>query len=223
VQTRYYNSSGANYQPAYPASIVADPQKGYAARFEVRSGDVPSFGGGERAEVQASESQTGGTEGQARWYQFSTRFDPSFPQNHRDLGWGVTNQWHADTSAGAPPLGWYVDRQNGFWSLVANRQSSPGAYLPTASICNVPLGTGWHDVKMQVNWSVSDSTGWVRLWLNGVRQTFANGADTYYVRTLIPGSTTVYYKEGYYRQAMRPTGIVYHAGFRTATEEGGLN
>ncbi len=50
---------------------------------------------------------------------------------------------------------------------------------------------------MQVHFSTSDTTGWIRLWLGGVRQTFLNGADTYFVRTLVPGTTTVYYKEGY--------------------------
>jgi len=222
VQTKYYNSSGANYQPAYPATIVSDPQKGNAGRFEVRSGDVPNFGGGERSEVSA-DSQSGGTEGQTRWYQFSTRFDPTFPQNHADLGWGVTNQWHSNSSTGSPPVAWIVNARNGYWSLFIQRQSSPGTYLNTFSIFDVPLGTDWRDVKMQVNWSPSDTAGWIRLWLNGVRQTFVDGTDTYYVRTMIPGTTSIYYKEGYYRQAMRPTGIVYHSGFRSATEEGGLN
>lgn len=223
VQTRYYNSSAANYQPAYPATVVSDPQKGYAGRFEVRSGDVPNFGGGERAEVQSDASQTGGTEGQTRWYQFSTKFDPTFPQNHRDLGWGLTNQWHSDASTGSPTVSWVTSARNGYWSLLIQRQSSPGVYVDSTSIFDVPLGTNWHDVKMQINWSTSDTKGWIRLWLNGVRQKFVNGADTYNVRTMIPGTRSVYYKEGYYRQAMRPTGIVYHAAFRAATEEGGLN
>ena len=53
----------------------------------------------------------------------------------------------------------------------------------------------------------------------GRRGACFSGADTYFVRTLIPGTKTVYYKEGYYRQSMPPTGIVYHTGFRVATEE----
>ena len=104
-----------------------------------------------------------------------------------------------------------------------HKQSAPGQYLETFSIYDTPLDVGtWHDVTMQICWSTSDSTGWVRLWINGERQTFTNGADTYNVRTLIPGTSGVYYKEGYYREAMDPTGIVYHAGFRVATEESGL-
>ena len=108
--------------------------------------------------------------------------------------------------------------RNGYWSLNANLQSAPGVYQKTVTMWEVPLGTDWHDVTMQVHFSTSDSKGWIRLWHNGVRQTFTNGSDTYYVRTLVPGTTTVYYKEGYYRQAMKPTGIVYTTGFRVTDD-----
>ena len=158
-----------------------------------------------------------------RWYGCSTKFDPTFPQNHADLGWALTNQWHADSNTGSPPVGWYADVKNGYWSLVIHQQSSPGVYLKTFSIIDVPLPVGTcHDVKMQIKWSKSDTAGSIKLWPNGVQQTFVNGSTTYNIRTLIPGSTTVYYKEGMYRQATTPTDIVYHTGFRTATDEGGL-
>ena len=213
VQNRGYNGDGVHYVPTYSATVVDDPSKGKAARFEVRSGDVPEFGGGERSQVGSNESDTGGTEGQTRWYQFSTKFDPTFPQNHADLGWGVTNGWHPDSSTGSSPFQWGVGTNNGYWSLIIKKQSAPGVYLQTFSIFDTPLNVGqWHDVKMQVHFSTSDTTGWIRLWLGGVRQTFLNGADTYFVRTLIPGTTTVYYKEGYYREAMAPTGVVYTTG-----------
>ena len=183
---------------------------------------TPAFGGGERSQVGADDI-TGGTEGQTRWYEFSTKFDPTFPQNHADLGWGVTNGWHPDSGTGSGPFQWGVGTKNGYWSLIINKQSSPGAYLQTFSIFDTPLNVGqWHDVKMQVHFSTSDTTGWIRLWLGGVRQTFLNGADTYFVRTLVPGTTTVYYKEGYYREAMAPTGVVFTTGFRCATDEAAL-
>jgi hypothetical protein len=221
VQNRGYNGDGVHYVPTYPATVVDDPLKGKVARFEVRAGDYPGFGGGERSQVGASDL-TGGTEGQTRWYEFSTRFDPTFPQNHADLGWGVTNGWHPDSSTGSSPFNWSVGTKNGYWSLNVTQQSAPGVYLKTITIFDVPLGTDWHDVKMQVHFSTSDTTGWIRLWHNGVRQTFLNGADTYFVRTLIPGTTTVYYKEGYYREAMAPTGVVFTTGFRCATDEAAL-
>ena len=223
VQVKSYNSSGAGYQPTYSASIVTDPLKGKVARFEVRSGDVPAFGGGERAQVQGDPIPTAGTEGQVRWYQFSTKFDPTFPQNHHDLGWCITNSWHPSSDTGSGPIQWCCDWTNGYWTLVANKQSSPGVYLGGVRLWDTTLKVGqWHDIKMQVCWSTSDTVGWVRLWYNGVPQNFVNGAGTFTVRTLIPGTTTAYYKEGIYRQATTPTDIVYHTGFRCALTEAAL-
>lgn len=224
VQNKYYNGSAANYQPAYPATVVNDPQKGNAARYEVRSGDVP-FGSGERSEVLTGARQSGGTEGQIRWYKFSTKFDPTFPMNHADLGWGLTNQWHATPDdVGSPPFGMYVDQRNGYWSMTIQKQSRPGTYERVFSIWDTPLDRGnWHDITLQVMFSTSDSIGWIRLWQNGVQQRFVDGSDTFRVRTLTPGTTSVYYKEGYYRQRMAPTGILYQTGFRSATDVSGLN
>ncbi|MDT5007080.1 MAG: hypothetical protein QOJ24_4256 [Mycobacterium sp.] len=222
VQTKAYNGPAADYPPGYPASIVQD-SKGDVARFEVRKGDVPPFGGGERAEVQGDSWSTGGAEGEVRWYKFSTKFDTSFPKNHADLGWGVTNQWHPDSDVGSPPVSWTVGMRNGYWSLTISDQSAPDAYLGTFSIFDTPLAPGeWHDVKMQIRWSESATGGSIKLWLNGVPQKFANGTDTYVGRTLIPGTTSVYYKEGMYRAPMAPTDIVYHTGFGAADSEDAL-
>jgi len=216
VQTKNYNDLGKDYVPDYSASIVHDTVKGDVARFEVRPGDVPPFGGGERSEVEGRPG-TGGDDGQTRWYRFSTKFDSSFPLNHADLGWGVTNQWHALNADVSPPVSWTVDQRNGFWSLTIDKQSVPGVYLDAFSIFDTPLDVGqWHDVMMQINWSASDETGWIRLWHNGIRQTFVDGSNTYFVRTLIPGTSGVYYKEGMYRKPTDSTDIVYHTDFRSA-------
>ncbi|MGE2834263.1 heparin lyase I family protein [Mycobacterium sp. SMC-4] len=223
VQNPSYNGPGRRYVPTYSARVVDDPVKGKAARFEVRSGDWPGFAGGERSDVGSDARETGGTEGQTRWYTFSTMFDPSFPQNHADLGWGVTNGWHPDSAIGSSGFEWVVGSRNGFWSLVVDVQTSPGVYVGDYTIFETPMNVGsWHDVKMQVNWSTDPERGWIRLWLNGARQRFADGSDTHYLATLVPGTTTCYYKEGYYRKAAQPTGVVYHAGFRAATDEADL-
>ena len=223
MENKDYNGEAAGYRNwGYPASIVHDSDRGYVARYEIRQGDTYGGAGTERSEVAGDEATTGGTEGQIRWYRFSTKFDATFPQNHASLGWGVTNQWHGHGDLTFPSVEWDVNRLNGNWSLMINKQSSPGAYLAIFSIFDVPLGTEWHDVTMQISWSASDATGWVRLWHNGVRQTFIGGGDTYFGRTLVPGDPTVYYKEGYYRKAIEPTGIVYHTGFRCADSEDAL-
>ena len=216
VQNQGYYGPGEDYTQSYSAAIVEDQTHGYAARFELRSGDVliPPNGNGERSEVMAGDEALG-VDGDVVWYQFSTMFDSAFPQNHADLGWGVTNQfWGA--SGAAPPVAWSVGERNGYWSLVVQPQSEPAAYLGKLVIFETPLQLGvWHDVTMQVYWSTA-ADGWIKLWLNGKRQNFANGADVFHTRTLIPGTRSVRYKEGYYRHQTdaSPTAVVFHSGFR---------
>jgi hypothetical protein len=215
VQNKTYNASGKDYVPTYSATIVQDPAKGKVPRFDDRAGDVPTFGGGEPSQ-ESGDTVAGGSDGQTRWYRFSTKFDPTFPQNHADLGWALTNQW-PDGGGRSPRLSWEVDMKNGYWSLAITKPSQ------SYSIFDTPLNVGqWHDVMMQIHWSPSDTEGWIKLWHNGVQQTFVNGADTYFVGTLSASGRSVYYKEGMYRQPMAPTDIVYHTGFRSADSESGL-
>jgi hypothetical protein len=224
-------NKGINARPSgwpatgnYPAQIVEDPERGYVARYEVRAGDRTSFDASNvnRSEVQASGGTTGGGEGDLRWYSFSVKFDPTFPTNSG--GWGVlTNQWHGNASSGAPPVAWYAVGDK--WQLTANPQSSPGAYLGSRVLWETPIAPGeWHDIKMAINFSTSDSTGYVQVWHNGVPQRLTNSSYTYQIRTLIPGSSnpTTYYKEGIYRAASSSTAVVYHTGFRSATAETGV-
>jgi len=225
MATKFYGSAtdmrpGANYVPEYPASIVSDPIKGKVARYEVRKGDF--VGSSESSQVTATTAETGGAEGQTTWYSFSARFDVNFPQNHGTLGWGVTNQWHEGSNrGGSPPISMNVGMRNGYWSLGIVPQDAPGDPDGDAySIWDVPLGTDWHDIKLQIHWS--STNGWIRLWHNGVRQKLLGSVDTFVVPTLIPGTDTVYYKEGYYRKPMMPTGVLFLYGFRSATEESAL-
>ena len=150
------------------------------------------------------------------WYQFATKFGSNFPPNHADLGFALTNQFWAAAYA-APPVAWALNKKNGFWSLVVLKQRKRGVYLDTTYIFDTPIDVGaWHNVTMQIRWSASDKRGWIKLWLDGERQEFNDGSETYRVRTLIPGVDSVRYKEGYYREQspQKPTGVVFHAGFR---------
>lgn len=219
VQNATYNGPGKDFVPTSSARLVADDTYGVAARFEVLPGE-PNEHGTQRSEVKGGRD-TGGTEGDVMWYQFATKFHTAFPKNHAELGQGITNQFWAVAHAG-PPLSWSVGKRNGFWSLSVQKQSKPGDYERSFSIFHTPIDVGkWHDVTMQIRWSSSDERGWIRLWMDGKRQTFLDGSDTFRVRTLIPGTKTVRYKEGYYRdQSPRmPAGVVYHAGFRCGPED----
>ncbi len=63
----------------------------------------------------------------------------------------------------------------------------------------------------------------IRLWHDGVAQTFINGSTTYNIRTLIPGAIPNYIKEGLYRAPRPETGILYHTGLVIATTEAALD
>ncbi len=229
---------------AYPAQIVsADcPDAGYAARFEVRSGDVPSgFSSGERCEVISTSGYD--LVGTTRWYAFSVKFDSAFPTDHpNDVGWGNVMQWHDHPNgAGSPVLsmGWAAStvsgQSPGYWYLFQSKQSAPLTYVGDAlPLVELPMDVGqWQDIKLRVVWK-QDDTGTVQLWRNGVRQTFteaAGGGTTFTGQTVCPpgggGSpavTGVMPQQGYYRhiQVGAPTGVVYHRGYRVADSEGSL-
>ena len=115
--------------------------------------------------------------------------------------------------SGSPPISWSVSEQNGQWTLVAERQSARRAISAGLSV-QYPLDVGrWHDVTMQIGWSVSDSDGFVELWHNGFVRRSPTAPDLPGA-PMVPGTDapSVYYK-GYYREnGIEPTGVVYHPG-----------
>jgi hypothetical protein len=187
--------------------VVASPvrQGRYAARFEVRNGDNP-IGYGDRAEVQTA---TGESEGQERWYAWSTMLAPDFP---RSSAWQVISQWHANAD-GSPPLGFFVT--NDSIVLKAHRYSGPGSLMGITDVWTGPARRGeWQDILMHVKWSGSDQVGFVELWIDGVPQRFDDGSTRRMIRTLTPG-VGAYFKQGLYRQSgISGTGVVFHDGFR---------
>jgi hypothetical protein len=228
VHNRGYVGDGAHYVPSYSATVVDDAAKGKAARFEVRTGDTPvGMPTGERSEV--GQDPRIAPEGSTRWYAFSTKFDSTFPTNHASLGWGITNQFKSTDGSGNPTInfGFIGDTPDGYVSLVYVPQSAPLVHLGVYRMLDFPLDRGnWHDFKIEAHWSPSDTDGYVRVWYDGVRQTFlpgVGGGDTFTGRTMVPGDVHVAYREGYYREnGISPTGIVYHANLRIADSEDAL-
>ena len=190
--------------------VVASPvrQGKYAARFEVRNGDNP-IGYGDRAEVQRG---TGESEGEQRWYAWSTMLASDFPRTN---AWQVISQWHANAD-GSPPLAFFAEGDS--IVLQAHRFSGPGAEIDIKDIWTGPMRRGqWQDIQLHVKWSGSDSVGFVELWIDGVQQRFDDGTTKRFIRTLTPG-VGAYFKQGLYRQSgIAGTGVVYHDGFRMST------
>jgi hypothetical protein len=77
------------------------------------------------------------------------------------------------------------------------------------SAANITLGK-WENFVLHVNWSTDPKVGYVELWLNGVRQIFANGSTRVNFATFDPSingrSDTVYINQ--YRQAGQRLGTV---------------
>ncbi len=190
-------------------SVVGSPARDgrYAARFEVRDGDNP-IGYGDRAELQSS---TGESEGDERWYSWSTMFAADFP---RSSAWQVVSQWHANAD-GSPPLAFYAENDD--LVLTANRMAGPGSPLGAVRLWRGPLRRGtWNDIRMHVKWSGSDSVGFVELWIDGVPQKLDDGTTRRAVRTLYPG-VGAYFKQGLYRQSgVGGTGVLFHDGLRVS-------
>lgn len=141
--------------------IVEDPvgrRSRYAARFLVRPGDVPEFGGGERSEVSADDEENAGTrEGDERWYEWSMKFPSDFRDPAGD--WFIVMQWHPGD--GSPPLA--IDISRGTVDI-----GGDGSGEPRQTIGPVRRGE-WVSYVLHAKFSSDRGTGFVEAWENGDR------------------------------------------------------
>lgn len=189
--------------------VVGSPvrQGTRAGKFTVHSGDDPLGGNyGDRAEVSLDTNES---EGDERWYAWSTMVGTDMPRTNQ---FQVISQWHSQAN-GQPPVAFFAE--NDSLVLMIHPHSSPGNLIRYVRAWSGPLRRGeWQDITMHVKWSGSDAIGFVELWINGARQTFSDGTQTMRIRTTYPGIGN-YFKQGYYRQfGISQSGTVYHDGFR---------
>jgi hypothetical protein len=189
--------------------VVGSPvrQGARAGKFTVHSGDDPLGGNyGDRAEVSLDTNES---EGDERWYTWSTMVGTDMPRTSQ---FQVISQWHSREN-GQPPVAFFAE--NDSLVLMIHPHSSPGNLIRYVRAWSGPLRRGeWQDIVMHVKWSGSDAIGFVELWINGARQTFSDGSQTMHIRTTYPGIGN-YFKQGYYRQfGISQSGTVYHDGFR---------
>lgn len=193
------NSCGSRTSVNYSLAVVANGvrQGVNAAKFVVRDGDVPDFGGGERSEVADSSAGALTQEGDERWYQWSMMMPASFP--NPDGGWFIVMQWHA--GSGSPPLAINISNK-GTVDI-----GGDGVDHPTRTLGPVRRGQ-WVDYTLHVKFSPSSGTGFVEGWENDVktvpktmRATMSSGEN--------------YLKQGIYRDGdASGTAEVWLAGLR---------
>lgn len=169
----------------------------FGARFEVRDGDVPNFGGGERSEVSSSAPGALTHEGDERWYEFSMYLPPEFV-NPRGY-WFIVMQWHG--GSGSPPLAVNIGKDG---RVVVGGDGIKGE-KPRA-IGPVRRGQ-WVDYVLHVGFSQKKSKGFVEGWENGVRT-----VPRYSRATMIDDEN--YLKQGIYREADGSTAVVWLDGLR---------
>ena len=177
-----------------------------ATRFELRDGDVPPFGGGERVEVSVASwhASRGGmvAEGDERWYQFSMKFESDFQNpRHGPESWLMVMQW-IPTSAEPPRLTIQVTQDN-FLELGGAFETVP--YRRKIA----PIRPGeWVDYVVHVKFSKDPNVGWVEAYENGELV-----VERHNRATLSPSGVGSLLKEGIYRDAESSgTQVVWHDG-----------
>ena len=176
------------------SSVVHQGSK--ALRVELHQGDVSSSG--TRNEVVLSDPAHFESEGNDRWYAWSTLFPADYPSNDT---WQVFTQWHHTGCCGSPPVEFSVIGEH-----IQLEHDGSAEVLWTA-----PLVRGvWHDFVVHVFWSSTD--GYVELYYDGAK---VLGKTS--VQTLYPGEQA-YLKQGlYWNAAITSVGVLYHDGMVTGT------
>ena len=157
-------------------------QGDHAARFTVRRGDKPDFGGGERSEVQSSAAGALVHEGDERWYEWSVQYPQEFP--NPSGGWFIILQWHS--ASGSPPLAVNISNRG-----TVDIGGDGVRNHPKRTIGPVRRGE-WVDYVLHVRFSRNADRGFVEAWENG-RQTVPRTARA----TMVDGEN--YLKQGIYR------------------------
>jgi hypothetical protein len=190
--------------------IVSSPRRQgtFAARFEVRSGDRPVGGSGDRAELLRITNEHRGVNS---WWAWSTYFPRSFNPVHGT--WNDFMQWHQSHDRCPPPLVFYVNTERSPARLMMKTRGGRlnGTTCKASSSRRFTIGrfrTGkWYDFKMHIRWSPFRAYGHLHLWVNG-RSVVKAGRPTLY------RGQGVYVKQGFYRAPSSRTSVVYHDGLR---------
>lgn len=201
------------------ARIVTRPvaQGRYAAEFQVRptTGTNPN----DRAELVATQAESGGYPGQTWWYGWWTYF-PGPPQAwwHAGGDWNdITQFFSTDNVPSQLTIG--ID--------AANRRSpaiyAEGIPLRRKRILASLRYGHWFHFLVHARWSTGPD-GFVEMWLDGrnvIRRlqgpTLRNQHAPASSALTSPG---MYISQGIYRHAYRSTNTVIHDGFRRAPSRG---
>ncbi|SRR6266852_875193 len=177
----------------------------YAVKFTVNAGGA---GDAQRAEVSATQQQTGGYAGE-EWYYSWSILVPSVPNGTTGWAeWTLITQWMDLLYQCSPPL--QIDIRPGtpphfiLGSVLLDNKNGCKPLGPTQEWDLGPLQYDqWNDFTIRIKWSNDPSVGFVEMWRNGVRV-----VPLTHVRTL-DTSGGVYMEQDLYRPTYSGTNVIY--------------
>lgn len=187
------------------------PRKGtHCCRFHVLNTDNPG-GWGTRADlVGPQDGEAALREGDERWVGWSILFPSDFLSQLGGMEWILVAE-HGYATSLRPRTAYYFNGSGsgGNFELIS-RSGTSNVWENEMIIFSIPPTYGkWMDVVSHYIFSSDPSVGFVELWINGIRQTFADSSQRYYTETLEPGAPLLARIEhANYRSATSPSGTV---------------
>ena len=188
LQWKNRNTSAANYSGTgeYSGQVVADGDRPHVARFEVRDGDIPTFGGAERAEITA-KSACNVVPGDERWITYDIKLDSGITS----VDWGpVFTQMKGDPDSGSPGFELSADPNGNLY--IRNGQTGLRNAVTTLNA----IKGDWHRITMHAKFSSNSAVGFWHVYLDGVEVVPQTSRAT-----MNAPDTSAYFKIGCYRSA----------------------
>jgi Polysaccharide lyase len=210
--------AGGNWGNSSMEVVTAPVRWGkYAGKFTVEKGS-PALS---RAELSASQAQTGGYSGQQWYYSWST-YVPSNPNATSPWGyWADITQWMDLYHQCSPPL--WIALHSGpplSYSLQSDILDNKNRCQSIGPHHEWNLGTfkydEWNDFTLHVKWSENPNVGFVEMWRNGKKV-----VPFTHMRTL-DTSGGVYMEQALYHPGSGGTHVLYQDGTRRHDAYGGV-
>jgi polysaccharide lyase-like protein len=187
---------GYNGVDDYSATVVAFEGRPHVARFEVRDGDIPPFGGNERSEI-AEWPNAEIFEGDEVWLGVDIYFPSDFPTPVTD--WHIVTQLHPSSGTASPTL---------TLDVFADDSIYLGNDEPTSEPLHTEIGPivrgAWTRYLVHFKAAVSSDDGWAEVFQNGTL------VVPQHARATVLDGDDHYWKMGIYRaNAHTATSVVY--------------
>lgn len=193
----------------YSATVVSADGRPHVGRFEVRDGDIPPFGGGERSEV-AEWPSAEVLVGDEVWLALDVKFPVDFPATASH--WFIITQLHPSSDIG-PTVTLSVFPDDKIY-LTNNAAEAPAPELDETEIGDIVRGK-WVRYLVHFKAATSSATGWGEVYQDGVlvlpshpRATMADGTDHYLkfgiYRNPVHTATNVVYLDNIKVSIVRP-------------------